>query len=63
MLQKHRDSRWIVAEIITAISLLGIGYLFALGINYKITGRLGLFSQTKSDQTVEKLRNSIYQLS
>ncbi|VEB35949.1 serine/threonine-protein kinase [Legionella sainthelensi] len=63
MLQKHRDSRWIVAEIITAISLLGIGYLFALGVNYQLTGRLGLFSQTKSDQTVERIRNSIYQLS
>ncbi|KTD11005.1 serine/threonine-protein kinase [Legionella gratiana] len=63
LLQKHRDSRWIVAEIITAISLLGIGYLFALGVNYQITGRLGLFSQTKSDQAVATIRNSIYQLS
>lgn len=63
LLQKHRDSRWIVAEIITAISLLGVGYLFALGVNYQITSRLGLFSQTKSDQAVERIRNSIYQLS
>lgn len=63
LLQQHRDSRWIIAEVISAISLLGVGYLFALGINYQITGRLGLFSQTKSDQFVEKIRNSIYQLS
>ena len=62
-LQNHRNARWLVAEIASAIALLGIGYAIALGINYYRTGRLGLFSQTKSDQLVDNVKQSIQRLS
>jgi serine/threonine-protein kinase LegK1 len=62
LLQQHRDSRWLIAEVITAFSLLGVGYLFAAWINYQVTGRVGLFSQTKTGQLTDEIRNSIYQI-
>lgn len=58
-LKNHRDSWWIVAEIATAIGLLGVGYLIALGINYINTNRVGLFSQTKSDQLIDEMKDFI----
>ncbi len=58
-LREHRDSYWILAEIASAIGLLGVGYLFAVGINYYQSGRLGLFSQTKSDQLASELKDII----
>ncbi|WP_298624219.1 Dot/Icm T4SS effector kinase LegK1 [uncultured Legionella sp.] len=59
ILKNHRDSYWIVAEIATAIALLGAGYLVALGINYCYSGRVGLFSQTKSSKLAESLNDMI----
>ena len=58
-LKNHRDSWWLVAEIATAIGLLGVGYLIALGINYINTNRIGLFSQTKSEQLVDEMKDFI----
>lgn len=58
-LRIHRDSWWLVAEVASAIGLLGIGYFILFGINYYNTGRLGLFSQTKSDQMVDQVKESI----
>jgi serine/threonine-protein kinase LegK1 len=58
-LKIHRDSWWLVAEIATAIGLLGVGYLIALGINYINTNRIGLFSQTKSEQLVDEVKDFI----
>lgn len=58
-LQNHRDALWLVAELSTAILLLGIGYLFAFGINYYYTGRIGLFSQTRSEKLVEEMKSSV----
>lgn len=58
-LQYHRDSWWLVAEITIAISLLGIGYLISLGVNYLITNKFGFFSQTKSMQLVEEIKDSL----
>ncbi|MCL9684313.1 Dot/Icm T4SS effector kinase LegK1 [Legionella maioricensis] len=58
-LKNHRDSWWLVAEIATAIGLLGVGYLIALGINYINTNRVGLFSQTKSEQLIDKMKDFI----
>jgi serine/threonine-protein kinase LegK1 len=59
ILKNHRDCYWVVAEIATAIALLGVGYLFALGINYWQSGRIGLFSQTKSDKLADSLKDII----
>lgn len=59
ILKNHRNANWIVAEIVTAIALLGVGYLIALGVNYCCTGRLGLFTQTKSDMLSESLKDSV----
>lgn len=59
VVEQHRDSQWLVAELAVAISLLGVGYLVALGINYYKTGRLGLFSQTKSSQLIEEFTDAI----
>lgn len=59
ILKYHRDCNWVVAEIATAIALLGVGYLFALGINYWQSGRIGLFSQTKSDKLADSLKDII----
>ncbi|HHL3491523.1 TPA: Dot/Icm T4SS effector kinase LegK1 [Legionella pneumophila] len=58
-LKNHRDALWLVAELSTAILLLGVGYLFAFGINYYYTGRLGLFSQTRSEKMVEEMKSSV----
>lgn len=58
-LKNHRDVWWLVAELSTAIALLGVGYLFALGVNYYVTGRFGLFSQTKSETLVNDMKSSI----
>lgn len=58
-LQNHRDALWLVAELSTAILLLGVGYLFAFGINYYYTGRMGLFSQTRSEKLVEEMKSSV----
>lgn len=58
-LQQHRDNKWILAEVSAAFGLLGIGYLVALGVKYWNTGRLGLFSQTKSDQLTDTVKNSV----
>jgi len=58
-LQNHRDSWWFVAEVATAIGLLGVGYLIALGINYINTNRVGLFSQTKSNQLIDEVEDFI----
>lgn len=62
VLQNNRDAKWLVGEIALAIGLLGVGYCLALGVNYLVTGRLGLFSQTKSDRISEEIKNSIHQL-
>lgn len=59
ILQTHRDIRWLLAEITTAIALLGIGYLAVVGVNYCMTGRFGLFAQTKSEQMVDEIQRSI----
>ncbi|HBC0464532.1 TPA: protein kinase [Legionella pneumophila] len=58
-LKNHRDALWLVAELSTAILLLGVGYLFAFGINYYYTSRLGLFSQTRSEKMVEEMKSSV----
>ncbi|WP_277619239.1 Dot/Icm T4SS effector kinase LegK1 [Legionella norrlandica] len=58
-LRNHRNTLWLIAELSTAIALLGVGYLVALGINYCATGRLGLFSQTKSEKLLDEVTNSI----
>ncbi|MBL7479273.1 Dot/Icm T4SS effector kinase LegK1 [Legionella bononiensis] len=58
-LSAHRDVHWILAETAMALALLGMGYLIALGINYYLTGRLGFFSQTKSDQITDSLKNIV----
>lgn len=60
--KNHRNSRWIIAEIATAISLLGVGYFVALGFYYLTTGRIGLFSQTKSEALVEDLSSTLIRL-
>ncbi|KTD38483.1 serine/threonine-protein kinase [Legionella moravica] len=59
MLMVHRDLHWILAEIAMVCALLGVGYLIALGINYYLNGRLGLFSQTKSAQITESLKDIV----
>lgn len=59
ILKMHRDSSWILAEIASAITLLGVGYLLALGINYSYSGRIGLFSQTTSDKLTDSLKDII----
>lgn len=63
ILQQNRDSRWLLGEIAIAISLLGVGYVFVAGIHYCLTGRLGLFSQTRSDQLVGTIKSTINHLS
>ncbi|BCA95627.1 serine/threonine protein kinase [Legionella antarctica] len=57
--QNHRDSWWLVAEVATAIGLLGVGYLIAIGINYINTNRVGLFSQTESTQLIDEVKDFI----
>lgn len=59
ILKNHRDAYWLLAEITSAIALLGVGYLVALGINYSYSGRIGLFSQTKSDKLTDSLKDII----
>lgn len=59
ILQCHRDVWWLIAEVLTAIALLGVGYLIALGVNYAYTGRVGLFSQTKSEKLVDEVKETI----
>jgi len=61
-LQNHRDSWWIVGEIAAAISLLGVGYLVAIGINYLVTNRVGLFTQTHSDKLIDDIKQPILNL-
>ncbi|CEG56851.1 Dot/Icm T4SS effector kinase LegK1 [Legionella fallonii] len=62
VLQSHRGIWWLIAEIVTAISLLGVGYLIAVGINYACTNKIGLFSQTKSEQLVDEVKESLLNL-
>lgn len=58
-LEQHRDAKWLLAEISTAIALLGVGYLIALGVNYYLSGQIGLFSKTKSERLADNLKDSI----
>jgi serine/threonine-protein kinase LegK1 len=57
--EEHRNIRWLIAEVATAIGLLGIGYLVALGINYHQTGRLGLFAQTQSSRLLDNFKDTV----
>lgn len=57
--EEHRNIRWLIAEISVAISLLGVGYAVALGINYYQTGRMGLFSQTQSSRLLEDFNETV----
>lgn len=59
MLTVHRDLKWILAEIAMVCALLGVGYLIAFGINYYLNGGLGLFSQTKSAQITQSLKDIV----
>ncbi|KTD60943.1 Dot/Icm T4SS effector kinase LegK1 [Legionella shakespearei] len=57
--EEHRNIRWLIAEVATAIGLLGVGYLVALGINYHQTGRLGLFAQTQSSRLLDDFKDTV----
>lgn len=59
VLQNNRNSRWIVGEVLAVIALLGVGYLAVSTINYCLTGRYCLFSQTTSDGIAEEVKNNI----
>lgn len=57
--QKHRNVNYILANIGLAILGLGVIYGLSVLVNYKKTGQLGFFTQTKTDKLVDDVRNDL----
>lgn len=57
--QDNRDLRWLISEIVAVMGLLVVGYGVAVGVNYLVTKRWGLFSQPQTDRITEHIKSTI----
>jgi hypothetical protein len=55
----HRDMRFILAEIVAFVLLLGVGYLIAAAIKQKQTGHFGLFAEPKTARMSREINGVI----
>ncbi len=60
LFQDNRDLQWIISELAAVIGLLVVGYGVAVGVNYLVTKRWGLFSQPQTDRITEDIKNNIH---
>ena len=65
LLDIHRNNKYLWAEVGVLLGSLIVLYPLVVGIHYLVTGKLGLFTQTKSAQgaaTMEKNFNRLHQM-
>ncbi len=62
LLNIHRNSNYIWAEVGIILSSLIILYPLVAGINYLVTGQIGFFSQTHTAEKAQQIENNFHTL-
>lgn len=60
-LEKHRDCRTILANILLSIAGIGVIYLIAAAINKAVTGKFLFFSSTNSSKRLDAIQKVIFE--